>query len=287
MRDNTCTKRDFLNGSKIGGDEPFFLIAGPCVMENRDLLNRVCAEMIEICDELKISYVFKSSFDKANRSSVNSYRGPGLTEGIQNLEYIKNKYNVPVLTDIHETHQIAPLKDVIDIYQIPAFLCRQTDLIAESAKTGRWVNVKKGQFLAPSDTRHIAVKMKESGNDKLLVTERGTSFGYGNLIFDGRAIPIIHGFDIPLIFDATHSAQLPGAAENSTGGQREFIPSILRSAVSLGIEGVFMEVHPDPQKALSDATTQYPLSGIKDLLKEMIGLDRYVKKEILVSRSES
>lgn len=268
MRDNTCTKRDFLNGSKIGGDEPFFLIAGPCVMENRDLLDRVCAEMIEICEALKIPYIFKSSFDKANRSSVNSYRGPGLTEGIQNLEYIKNKYNVPVLTDIHETHQIAPLKDVIDIYQIPAFLCRQTDLIAESAKTGRWVNVKKGQFLAPSDTKHIAVKMKESGNDKVLVTERGTSFGYGNLIFDGRAVPIIHGFDIPLIFDATHSAQLPGAAGNITGGQREFIPSILRSAVSLGIEGVFMEVHPDPQKALSDATTQYPLSQIKNLLKK-------------------
>ncbi|PJZ65154.1 3-deoxy-8-phosphooctulonate synthase [Leptospira wolffii] len=281
MSDRTAQEREFLGGSKIGGANPFFLIAGPCVMENRDLLDGVCAQMQEICAELKIPFIFKSSFDKANRSSVNSYRGPGLSEGIKHLEYIKNKYNVPVLTDIHETSQIGPLKDVIDVYQIPAFLCRQTDLIAESAKTGKWVNVKKGQFLAPQDCRHIKTKVQESGSEKYLVTERGSTFGYGNLVFDGRTVPILHGYDIPVVFDATHSAQLPGAAGNITGGQREFIPSMVRSAVALGIEGIFMEVHPDPAKALSDATTQYPLSEVKSLLKELVGLDRYVKQEIL------
>ncbi|PJZ69527.1 3-deoxy-8-phosphooctulonate synthase [Leptospira perolatii] len=281
MSDSTAKIRKFIGETEIGGDKPFFLIAGPCVMENRELLDRVCGEMVEICSELKIPYVFKSSFDKANRSSVNSYRGPGLKEGISHLEFIKKKYKVPVLTDIHETSQIEPLRDVIDVYQIPAFLCRQTDLIAESAKTGRWVNVKKGQFLSPQDCRHIKTKIQESGSEKYLVTERGTSFGYGNLVFDGRVIPILHNYDIPVVFDGTHSAQLPGAAGNITGGQREYIPSIVRSAVALGIEGIFMEVHPDPEKALSDATTQYPIDKIKDLLKELIGLDRYVKKEIL------
>ncbi|EPG76028.1 3-deoxy-8-phosphooctulonate synthase [Leptospira fainei serovar Hurstbridge str. BUT 6] len=281
MSDRTASTREFLNGTKIGGDHPFFLIAGPCVMENRELLDFVCGEMVEICGELGIPYIFKSSFDKANRSSVNSYRGPGLTEGIKHLEFIKKKYNVPVLTDIHETSHIIPLKDILDIYQIPAFLCRQTDLISESAKTGKWVNVKKGQFLAPQDCRHIKTKIQESGSEKYLVTERGTTFGYGNLVFDGRTVPILHGYDIPVVFDATHSAQLPGAAGNITGGQREFIPSMVRSAVALGIEGIFMEVHPDPEKALSDATTQYPISKIKALLKELIGLDQYVKREIL------
>lgn len=287
MSDRTATSRDFLDGTKIGGDHPFFLIAGPCVMENRDLLDRVCGEMVGICSELGIPYVFKSSFDKANRSSVNSYRGPGLAEGIKHLEFIKGKYNVPVLTDIHETSHISPLKDVLDVYQIPAFLCRQTDLISESAKTGKWVNVKKGQFLSPQDCRHIKTKIQESGSEKYMVTERGTTFGYGNLVFDGRTVPILHQYDIPVIFDATHSAQLPGAAGNSTGGQREFIPSIVRSAVALGIEGLFMEVHPDPEKALSDATTQYPISQIKSLLKELIGLDRYVKREILNSNESN
>lgn len=178
---NTVTERDFLGGKKIGGKNPFFLIAGPCVMESQDLLEQVCEEMLTITSELGIPFVFKSSFDKANRSSVSSYRGPGLSKGIQHLEHIKKKFNVPVLTDIHETSHVAPLKDVIDIYQIPAFLCRQTDLIAESAKTGKWVNVKKGQFLSPEETRHIKGKVQECGSEKYLITERGTSFGYNNL----------------------------------------------------------------------------------------------------------
>ena len=276
------TKRAFLNNSHFGGDEPFFLIAGPCVMEDRNLLDKVAGEMVEICNKLGIFYIFKSSFDKANRSSIHSYRGPGLIEGIKNLEYIKNKYNVPVLTDVHETGHIEPLKDVIDIYQIPAFLSRQTDLIESAARTGKWVNVKKGQFLAPNDCKHIVTKIQESGSEKYLITERGASFGYNNLIFDLRVIPILHSMDIPIIFDGTHSAQLPGAAGNITGGQREFIPDLMRGAVSVGIEGLFMEVHPDPPSAKSDSTTQYYLNKAEDLLKNLLKIDRIVKKEILL-----
>jgi 2-dehydro-3-deoxyphosphooctonate aldolase (KDO 8-P synthase) len=274
-------KRNFIQGSTIGGDEPFFLISGPCVMENRDLLDRVAGEMQEICKKLGIFYIFKSSFDKANRSSIHSYRGPGLSEGIKNLEYIKNKYNLPVLTDIHETSQIEPLKDVIDIYQIPAFLSRQTDLIEAAAKTNKWVNVKKGQFLAPNDCKHITAKIQESGSEKYLITERGASFGYNNLVFDLRVIPILHSLDIPVIFDGTHSAQLPGAAGNITGGQREFIPDLMRGAVSIGLEGLFMEVHPDPPSAKSDSTTQFYLNQAEELLTNLLKIDRLVKKEIL------
>lgn len=274
---DSVEEREFLSGKNIGGKNPFFLIAGPCVMESQDLLDRVCGEMKEITDELGITYVFKSSFDKANRSSVKSYRGPGIEQGVKNLEFIKKKYNLPVLTDIHETSQIDPLKDVIDIYQIPAFLCRQTDLIAQAAETGRWVNVKKGQFLAPEDCRHIKSKIQESGSEKYIITERGTSFGYNNLVFDIRGIPILHNLGIPVIFDATHSAQLPGGAGNITGGVREFIPHMTRGAVAAGVEGLFMEVHPDPDKALSDATTQFPLKSIKKLLIQLLAIDKLVK----------
>ncbi|MCG9874268.1 MAG: 3-deoxy-8-phosphooctulonate synthase [Leptospiraceae bacterium] len=270
-------EREFLSGKKMGGSNTFFLIAGPCVMESLDLLDRVCGEMKDITSELGITYIFKSSFDKANRSSVKSYRGPGILEGVKNLEFIKKKYNLPVLTDIHETSHIEPLKDVIDIYQIPAFLCRQTDLIAQAAETGKWVNVKKGQFLAPEDCRHIKSKIQESGSEKYIITERGTSFGYNNLVFDIRGIPILHNLGIPVIFDATHSAQLPGGAGNITGGVREFIPHMTRGAVAAGVEGLFMEVHPDPDKALSDATTQFPLKSIKNLLTQLLAIDKLVK----------
>ncbi|TGM65257.1 3-deoxy-8-phosphooctulonate synthase [Leptospira levettii] len=273
-------EREFI-GKKIGGRQPFFLISGPCVMENKDLLDRVCGEMKAICDELGIVYIFKSSFDKANRSSINSYRGPGLDEGRKLLDFIKNKYNVPVLTDIHETIQVDPLKDTVDIFQIPAFLSRQTDLIAKAAETGKWVNVKKGQFMAPDDTRHIKTKIQESGSEKYMVTERGASFGYGNLVFDLRGIPMMHKHGIPIVFDGTHSAQLPGAAGNITGGLREFIPHMMRGAVSVGVEGLFMEVHPDPEKALSDATTQFPLAKAKGLLTQLLELDRLVKTKFL------
>lgn len=275
------SKRQFLDGKMIGGDEPFFLIAGPCVMENQELLDIVAGEMVELCKELGIIYIFKSSFDKANRSSINSYRGPGLEEGIKYLKYIKKKYNIPVLTDVHETIQIDPLKDVVDIFQIPAFLCRQTDLIEKAAMTGKWVNVKKGQFLAPNDCKHIVGKIQECKSEKYLITERGTSFGYNNLVFDLRVIPILHSMDIPVIFDGTHSAQLPGAAGNITGGQREFIPDLMRGAVSIGIEGLFMEVHPDPPNAKSDSTTQYYLNQAKELLTKLLKIDRLIKTQIL------
>lgn len=279
-------EREFLNQTKIGGRNPFFLISGPCVMESIGLLERVCGEMIEITTELGIPYIFKSSFDKANRSSVSSYRGPGLAQGIKNLEHLKKKFNVPVLTDVHETSQISPLSDVLDIYQIPAFLCRQTDLIAESARTGKWVNVKKGQFLSPQDCLHIKTKIQESGSEKYLITERGSSFGYNNLVFDSRGLPILHRMDIPVVFDATHSAQLPGAAGNITGGLREFIPHMARAAVGVGIEGIFMEVHPNPEEALSDATTQFPLSKVRKLLKDLLSIDRLVKEKILEDTEE-
>jgi 2-dehydro-3-deoxyphosphooctonate aldolase (KDO 8-P synthase) len=273
------SEREFL-GKKIGGKNPFFLIAGPCVMESRDLIDRVCGEMLEITTKLKIQYIFKSSFDKANRSSIHSYRGPGLSEGVKNLEYIKNKYSIPVLTDVHESNQVEALKDVLDIYQIPAFLSRQTDLLEAAALTGKWVNVKKGQFLAPSDCKHIKEKIKECNSEKYMVTERGASFGYQNLVFDLRTIPILHSFDIPIIFDGTHSAQLPGGAGNTTAGQREFIPDLMRGAVSLGIEGLFMEVHPDPPSAKSDATTQYYLNKAEALLTNLVKLDKFVKTEL-------
>ncbi len=273
---NQVTEREFL-GKKIGGNNPFFLIAGPCVMESKELLEEVATQMVDICGNLGIQYIFKSSFDKANRSSIHSYRGPGLEQGIEWLHHIKEKFKVPVLTDIHETIQVDPLKEVIDVYQIPAFLCRQTDLIAKAASTGKWVNVKKGQFLSPDDTRHVKSKIQETGSEKYLVTERGTTFGYGNLVFDLRAIPMIHKHDIPLIFDGTHSAQLPGAQGNITGGLREFIPHLMSGAVSVGIEGLFMEVHPNPEKALSDATTQYPLDQAKALLQKLLKIDRTVK----------
>lgn len=274
-------ERSFINNQTIGGNHPFFLIAGPCVMESRDLLEEVCMEMQTICRELGIFYIFKSSFDKANRSSVHSFRGPGLKEGVGHLQFIKEKFKVPILTDVHETEQVEALKEVVDIFQIPAFLCRQTDLLVACAKTDKWVNVKKGQFLSPWECKHIRNKILESGSEKYLLTERGSSFGYQNLVFDLRVIPILHDMDIPVVFDATHSAQLPGAGGEITGGQREFIANLLTGAVSQGIEGVFMEVHPEPPKAQSDATTQYYLKDARNLLKKMVELDRFVKIELL------
>ncbi|MEM7182770.1 MAG: 3-deoxy-8-phosphooctulonate synthase [Spirochaetota bacterium] len=275
----TINERDFISGTKIGGKQPIFLIAGPCVMESRELLDEVCAEMKRICSNLGITYIFKSSFDKANRSSVNSYRGPGLLTGVKNLEHIKAKYDVPVLTDVHETEQVVALQDVIDIYQIPAFLCRQTDLVEACAKTQKWVNVKKGQFLSPWECKHIKTKIQESGSEKYLLTERGTTFGYQNLVFDLRTIPILQEMDVPVVFDATHSAQLPGGAGDITGGYRQYIPNLLQGAISQGIAGVFMEVHPDPPKAKSDSTTQLYLKDAEGLLSKIVKLDHFVKQE--------
>lgn len=270
------TKREFIGSIQVGGDSPFFLIAGPCVIESRDLLERVCETMLEITTRLHIPFIFKSSFDKANRSSSDSKRGPGMDEGLSDLLHIKDSYNIPVLTDVHETAQVQAVSQAVDILQIPAFLSRQTDLVHACATTGKWVNVKKGQFLAPADTGKIVEKIKAAGSEKYLITERGASFGYNNLVFDPRSHEIMHRMDIPVVFDATHSTQMPGGGKES-GGDRSMTPVLLRAAVGAGLEGIFMEVHPDPQNAWSDASNQYPLEGVEKLLNGMVQLDRLVK----------
>ena len=274
------SERPFLANSKIGGEHPFFLIAGPCVIESRDLLARVCETMREVCDELGITYVFKSSFDKANRSSFDSRRGPGLEEGLRDLEYIKTEFDVPLLTDVHETAQVSAVASVVDILQIPAFLSRQTDLVQACAETQCWVNVKKGQFLAPADCGTIVEKIKAAGSNRYLITERGVTFGYNNLVYDPRANEILHGMDIPVVMDGTHSTQLPGGGKES-GGNRQFVPVLTRAAVAAGIEGLFLEVHPDPPSAWSDSSNQYYLDQAPDLLRRLHRLDRFVKAEVL------
>jgi len=271
------TEREFLNGVKIGDKNPFFLLAGPCVIESRDMLAKVCEKMITIAQELNILYVFKSSFDKANRSSSDSRRGPGMDEGLKDLQYIKETFHVPIVTDIHETAQVKAVSQVADILQIPAFLSRQTDLINECAKTDCWVNVKKGQFLAPSDCGNIVEKIETAGSKKYLITERGVSFGYNNLVFDPRSPAILHDMNIPVVFDGTHSTQLPGGGKES-GGNRDFAPVLMRAAVAVGVEGLFMEVHPDPPKAWSDSSNQYYLDKAPDLLRELYKIDRLVKE---------
>lgn len=277
-----ASKRPFLNGAQIGGQEPFFLIAGPCVIESRDLLSRVCETMVDITTRLGIPYVFKSSFDKANRSSADSKRGPGLDEGLKDLQYIKESFGVPVLTDVHEVSHVGPVSQVVDILQIPAFLCRQTDLVFACADTGRWVNVKKGQFMAPGDAKSITEKIQARGSEKYLITERGVTFGYNNLVFDPRSPEIMHQSDIPVVFDGTHSTQMPGGGKQS-GGDRTMAPVLMRAAAAVGIEGFFMEVHPDPANAWSDSSNQYWLDRTEELLKQLYDIDRLVKTEAAVT----
>lgn len=277
-------EREFLNGRRIGGEQPFFLMAGPCVIESRDMLAQICERMLGVAQELDITYVFKSSFDKANRSSADSKRGPGMQEGLADLQYIKENFGVPIVTDLHETAQVEAVAQVADVLQIPAFLCRQTDLVVACAKTGRWVNVKKGQFLAPGDAGSIVEKIQASGSEKYLITERGTSFGYNNLVFDPRANEILHSMNIPVVMDGTHSTQLPGGGKTS-GGNRQYVPLLTRTAVAAGIEGLFMEVHPKPEEAWSDASNQYWLDKAPDLLRKLYRLDRFVKSEVLPARA--
>ena len=271
--------RSFLNGSSIGGTQPFFLIAGPCVIESRELLYQVCEPLKKLCSELGIQYIFKSSFDKANRSAIDSRRGPGLEEGLRALESVKNEFDVAILSDVHEIAQVSAVSQVVDVLQIPAFLCRQTDLLLACAQTQKWVNVKKGQFLAPQDCEHIVAKFKSVNSEKYLITERGVSFGYNNLIFDPRAPEILHTLDIPVVMDGTHSTQLPGGAGRQSGGNRHFVPLLMRTAVAAGVEGLFMEVHPDPPQAWSDASNQYYLEQTPALIRKLHALDRFVKKE--------
>lgn len=260
-----------LDGNKL------FLIAGPCVIEGYERTLMIGREIKKICEKLGVQYIFKASYDKANRSSIHSYRGPGLEKGLAMLADIKKELQVPVLSDVHDVSQLEPASKVLDMMQIPAFLCRQTDLVYGAAKTGVPVNVKKGQFMAPEDMKNVLEKMEAAGNENLTLTERGVSFGYHNLVVDMRSFPIMRQFGYPVIFDATHSVQLPGGMGTSTGGQREFIPYLARAAAASGVDGFFMEVHDNPPEGLSDSTNMLYLSSLEGLLTDLVRIDNIVK----------
>lgn len=259
-------------GDVVIGDGQLCLIAGPCVIENLELCQRVAGHMTELCHRLGASYIFKASFDKANRTAHDSSRGPGLEVGLEVLARIRREFGVPVTTDIHESWQASPTAQVVDLLQIPAFLCRQTDLLAAAAHTGKPVNVKKGQFLAPWDAGNIVAKLQAFGASGILLTERGTSFGYNTLIVDMAGLPILRGFGVPVVFDATHSVQRPSGAGKQSGGNRSAIEPLARAAVAVGIDALFMETHPDPEHALSDAATQYPLQQMEPLLQRLLAI---------------
>lgn len=249
-----------------------FVIAGPCVLESHELAMEVATELAAVAHELGVLAVFKSSFDKANRTSSQGFRGPGMSRGIEQLARIKEETGLPVITDIHLPEQATPVAEVADVLQIPAFLCRQTDLLLAAAKTGRVVNIKKGQFLAPWDMRHALDKVYEGGNNAVWLTERGASFGYNNLVVDFRSIAVMRQFGAPVVFDATHSVQLPGGQGSSSGGQREYVPLLARAAVAAGCDGVFLETHPTPDKALCDGPNSWPLARLKTLLQELTAI---------------
>ena len=248
----------------------FQLIAGPCVIESEEMVLSIAGQMKEITERLGIHYTFKASFDKANRTSLSSFRGPGIDEGLRILKKVKDTYGLPVCTDIHEPWQAAPAAQVADILQIPAFLCRQTDLLVAAAKTGRCVNIKKAQFLAPWDMKNCVEKVRQSGNENVMLCERGTSFGYNTLVVDMTGLRVMKEFGVPVIFDATHSVQKPGGNGTSTGGNREFVEYLAKAAVAVGVDGLFMETHPDPDSAKSDGPNMVPLSGMEALLKKLI-----------------
>lgn len=273
-----------LCGFEAGIDKPLFLIAGPCVIESEQLALDTAGQLQEICSELGIPFIYKSSFDKANRSSGKSFRGLGLDEGLRILAEVKRQIGVPVLTDIHEVDEIAPAAAVVDVLQTPAFLCRQTDFIHAVAASGKPVNIKKGQFLAPGDMKNVVDKAREANNgaDTIMVCERGVSFGYNNLVSDMRSLAIMRETGCPVVFDATHSVQLPGGQGTASGGQREFVPVLARAAVAVGVAGLFMETHPEPEKALSDGPNAWPLPKMKALLATLKQIDDLVKSAGLI-----
>ena len=264
---------------EIGGaDSPLALIAGPCVIESLDLCREVAEEVQRVTQELGIGFIFKASFDKANRTSGASFRGQGMEAGLEVLQAIKSEFGVPVLTDVHESYQCGPVAEVCDVLQIPAFLSRQTDLLLAAANTGRAVNVKKGQFLAPMDMKNVVEKVVATGNRNLLLTERGVAFGYNTLVVDMTSLPQMRRFGYPVVFDGTHSVQRPGGAGTSTAGMREFIPHLTRAAVAVGVDALFLEVHPEPAKALSDSATMLPLSDLPHLLKQVLAIHRILRE---------
>jgi 2-dehydro-3-deoxyphosphooctonate aldolase (KDO 8-P synthase) len=261
----------------IGDGHPLVLIGGPCAIEGEPFMLDVATRLRDITAKAGVPFIFKSSYDKANRTSIRSYRGPSLSEGLEILQKIKDVVGVPVLSDVHTVEEVEPAAAVLDVLQIPAFLCRQTDLVVAAAKTGKPVNVKKGQFLAPWDTKNIVEKVRSVGNDQVLLTERGASFGYNNLVSDMRSLVVMRSFDVPVVFDATHSVQLPGGAGTASGGQREFVPHLARAAVATGCDALFMEIHPDPDHAPSDGPNMLRLDDLPALLAQVTQIDRIVR----------
>ena len=269
----------------VGLDRPLFLIAGPCVIESREMALDTAGQLQDICRKLGLNFIYKSSYDKANRSSGKSFRGLGMEQGLEILADVKKRLGVPVLTDVHAEQEIAAVAAVVDVLQTPAFLCRQTDFIEACAASGKPVNIKKGQFLAPGDMKQVVLKAKQAngGADSIMVCERGASFGYNNLVSDMRGLAIMRETGCPVVFDATHSVQLPGGQGDRSGGQREFVPLLARAAVAVGISGLFMETHPDPDKALSDGPNAWPLGAMAALLEQLMELDALVKKKGMVA----
>jgi 2-dehydro-3-deoxyphosphooctonate aldolase (KDO 8-P synthase) len=258
-----------IDGKVSIGPDKLTVIGGPCVAESAELCLEIAGRLKQICEKLDVNYIFKASFDKANRSSVNSFRGLGIEKGLEALMAVKEKYDLPLLTDVHEVVQLESVAKVVDILQIPAFLCRQTDLLMEAANTGRTVNIKKGQFMAPEDMAGAVEKVRSSGNEKVMLTERGTSFGYHNLVVDMRGLAIMKSLGVPVVFDATHSVQLPGGLGSASGGQREFIPPLARAAAAVGIDALFMETHPNPEKALSDGPNSLDYESAEQVISEV------------------
>jgi 2-dehydro-3-deoxyphosphooctonate aldolase (KDO 8-P synthase) len=263
---------------EVGLDKPLFLIAGPCVIESEQLALETAGRLKEMTTRLGIPFIYKSSFDKANRTSIGGHRGPGIEEGLRILAEVKRQIGVPVLTDVHEYTPMEEVAEVVDVLQTPAFLCRQTDFIVKACSVGRPVNIKKGQFLSPWEMKHVTDKAKTTGNAQLMVCERGASFGYNNLVSDMRSLAVMRDTACPVVFDATHSVQLPGGAGGKSGGQREFVPVLARAAVAVGIAGIFMETHPDPDKALSDGPNAWPLGKMLELLETLLQFDRVAKQ---------
>jgi 2-dehydro-3-deoxyphosphooctonate aldolase (KDO 8-P synthase) len=262
----------------IGAGHPLALIGGPCAIEDESFMLEVATRLRDIAAKAGVPFIFKSSYDKANRTSIRSYRGPGMHEGLEILQKIKDVVGVPVLSDVHTVEDVEPAAEVLDVLQIPAFLCRQTDLVVAAARTGRPVNVKKGQFLAPWDTKNIVEKVRSVGNEQVLLTERGASFGYNNLVADMRSLVIMRSFDVPVVFDATHSVQLPGGAGTASAGQRQFVPYLARAAVATGCDALFMEIHPDPDHAPSDGPNMLHLEDLSALLTQVTQIDRIVRQ---------
>jgi 2-dehydro-3-deoxyphosphooctonate aldolase (KDO 8-P synthase) len=277
-------KKIILRDVVIGGGAPFILIAGPCVIEDEETTRSIAGYLKNLTTELNIPFIFKASYDKANRTSIDSYRGPGLIRGLQILERIKTDFNVPVLSDVHRFEEIGPAAEILDVVQVPAFLCRQTDFVHEVARQAKVINVKKGQFLAPWDVKNVLNKAAAAGNENIIITERGTTFGYNNLVADFRSIPVMRGMGYPVIFDATHSVQLPGGAGTASGGQRDMVAFLSRAAVAVGIDGLFMEVHPDPERAKCDGPNSLYLDSLHALLQTLKEIDTIVKRGDAIER---